>query len=224
MPKWTLIPLILIFMTPTVCGRLSMFDGHREGFIASASAGPGITWISSQNGDLSGTFTAGTIVQMYRFGYAPNSQLQFYYTHRQSSLASDVWNVYEDWADKAKNKTIGYIAFFLFIPVIAIFSDQHILIGLGTTAYVRPSIPSWFFEAGFGISDVGDPYDSDRASAFPKGVGSGLGLFGGAGYEFNRHGRAELQFMWAQSSNDKPGMVRNWTASSLMLVVTIMGY
>jgi len=204
------------------------FDEVRKGLIASFTLGPGFTRITSENFGMTGDITKATVGIIYKIGYAPTNQLIFYASHRSSVYASKVGEHYNSWFDKADFKDGQGVALALITPVvlpfIALFTDQHLTSGLGLTYYVRPGIPSWFFDVAVGPSLTADPYESDHVSSFPKSPRPGIGLCAGFGYEFARHVQTEIQFMYGGKSWEKDGDKKKWSAMSLMWTVSFIGY
>lgn len=216
---------LIIVNTIATAGIIRPFDGQRKGFIANMAFGPGLTIIKSTNGELEGSITKGTVGITYRFGYAPSDNLQLYYTHRSYVYASKIGEHYNNWVDAFEGKrAAGYILTTLAVPVMLFFTDQHIVLGLGGTYHVRPDVPSWFFELGLGPSATADPYEWEGSSPFPGGSKTGLGIFGAVGYEFTRYIRAEAQFLWAGRSWKKDGIEKKWSATSLALEISFIGY
>jgi len=223
MTKITTILITLAIASQALAGS-HLFDRDRRGFIAGFDIGPGFTRISSTNVDLKGTVTKGTVGFTYRIGYAPDRHWQIYYSHRSSVYANKIWEHYIDLAEKADPKELGYFGFFLFIPVIAMFTDQHIVIGLGSRYYAKESGQSWFFDGGIGFSDIADPYELEVPSAHPKNCHEGWGLFGGVGYEFARHVGVALQVHWSRAEAKGDPQPRRWSALSMMFVTSITAY
>ena len=214
---------VLSVASQAMAGRV-VFDRDRKGPVAGFDIGGGFTSITSTNIDLDGTVTKGTVCFNYRVGYAPDRHWQVYVTHRSSVYASKVWEHYTDAADHAESKEVGYVGLFLFIPVIAMFTDQHFMIGAGGRYYAKERGQSWFFDAGIGLSDAADPYEWEVRSAFPKGTHEGWGFFGGVGYEFATHVGVALQTHWSRAEANKDPQPRDWSALSVSLVTSITAY
>ena len=207
---------------------ISPFDSERQGFIASLSVGPGFTYISSENHGMTGDITKTTIGIVYKLGYAPNDQLVLYYNHRSSVYASKLGDHYDSWFDKVnfrdeKGWAHAVVTPFV-LPVIAFFTDQHFLLGPGVTYYLRPDIPSWYFDFGLGLSLLADPYEADTVSCFPTNGPGGYGCWGAVGYEFSHHFQTEIQFMFSGEKWERDGIRKKWTALSCMWTLSVVGY
>jgi hypothetical protein len=204
--------------------KVKPFDGKRQGPIFAACIGPGITTISSENGELSRTVTKGTVAFNYKIGYAPTEQLMLYMNYNASVYANKLWQHWDDWASEVKkSKTIGYLLVFPFLPVIAMFTDQHLLMGVGADYYLEPYTPCWFFSISAGPSFVSDPYEYSGPSPFPLGGGDELyGFIVGAGYEFSTWGHVGVELMY--SGFNKKASDKSVQAYSLMLTVGLTAY
>ncbi len=227
MNLWKIILTLIccLFCISRAHAVVKVFDDDRRGAFAELCFGGGFTTISSENYGMTGTITKATAVMTFKFGYAPTRQFQLLLFQKSSVYANKLWEHYDDWADEfKKSKAIGYIAVAPLLPVIAFFTDQHLLLGIGAAYYLRPRTQTWFIEGGIGPSLLDDPYELDHTSSFPAGVHSGYGLFAGVGYEFTRHGQVELQIMGSRASWERDGITMRWEALSVMLTVGIIGY
>ena len=228
---------ILIFLIPFVLGLYSHpdartvirpFDSKRQGFVAGFSIGPGFTYISSENWSMTGNTTKTSLSIIYKLGYASNDQLVFYYNHRSAVFVSKLGDHYDSWFDKVNFNDKEGRACALITPIVLIFipffTDQHFLMGPGVTYYLRPDIPSWYFDLGLGLSLLADPYEADTASCFPSGGPGGYGFWGGVGYEFSHHFQTEIQFMFSGEKWERDGIDKKWTAFSVMWTLSVIGY
>jgi len=202
-----------------------VFDGRRMGPVASIGIGGGYTDISSKNGPLSGSTGTGTFAITFHLGYAPSEQLELYAFYRASVYAGKLWEHWDDIADKAGSaKGFTHAVILPIVPVIAMVTDQHLLIGLGATYYFRPSTCTWFVEAGAGPSLLSDPWELSGPSPFPGGNQTGLGFLAGVGYQFSKCGQASLELMWSRASWEYGGVEKSWTAMSTILTIAVAAF
>jgi len=226
-----LITLVVLLMMSTrivhAGPRLNPFDNDRKGFIASLGFGPSVTSISSEYRGLEGKISKGAIGIDFRLGYAPDNRWQFFFAHKASVYASKYREHVSDYLDNVNVKTKDGIGLAVItpivLPVIVFFTDQHLMMGVGVSYYFEPRVPSWFVDVGIGISDCADPYER-AGSPFPRGRPEGYGAFGGIGYEFADHWRAECQAMWSMAKSTKGGYKKRWSALSAMLIIQVLGY
>jgi len=109
---------------------------------------------------------------------------------------------------------------FLLGPIGILLQDKHATAGAGVTYYVRPGIPSWFFEAGVGGSVISNPFDDDLVSRDYDGIG----YFVGTGYEFSRHIHVGAQWYYMQNSSSNHYREGKWTGSSLIATLGVRLY
>ena len=207
----------------SVVGSGHPFDGQREGPVFGVSVGPGTSWVSYHNGSLSGEKTLGTATFCYRMGWAPSNQYHIHALWVSSSYAYKVWEHFESMVDHSETN-LTYITGVVILPLIAMFSDQHFMFGLGSTYYFRTKAPSWFVELGGGGSMTSDPDEDDSPSAFPGSNKAGPGLFAGFGYEFASSVNVELSATWGQAKWDAVGGEKKWTSFSAMLMLGVLAY
>jgi hypothetical protein len=62
---------------------------------------------------------------------------------------------------------------------------------LGASYYLKTEAPAWYFVAAVGVSAWDKPFETYSSQS-----DSGLGLTGGAGYEFSRHWSIEATLNW----------------------------
>jgi hypothetical protein len=202
-----------------------VFDGRRMGPVASIGIGGGYTDISSKNGPLSGSTGMGTFAITFRLGYAPSERLELYALYRASVYGGRLWDHWDDIADKAGSaKDLTRAAVLPIVPVIAMFTDQHLLIGFGATYYFVPDTHAWFVEAGAGPSFLSDPWELNGPSPFPGGNQTGLGFLAGVGYQFSKCGQASLELMWSRASWEYGGAEKRWTAMSTILTIAVAAF
>jgi hypothetical protein len=201
------------------------FDGRRSGPVASIGIGGGYTDISSKNGPLSGSTGTGTFAITFRLGYAPSEQLEIHAFYRASVYAGKLWEHWDDIADKAGSaRGFTHAVILPIVPVIAMFTDQHLMMGLGATYYFEADTHAWFVEAGAGPSIAADPWELSGPSPFPGGNRTGLGFLAGVGYQFSKCGQASLELMWSRASWDDGGVEKSWTAMSTILTVAVAAF
>jgi hypothetical protein len=225
-----LICLILysILVLPVAKSGINPFDGERKGEVASIGLGFGIISIGSENMGLQGDISKGTVVFDFRFGYAPNNRLQLFYKHKSSVYLSKLGEHLDSYFHKVNLKTkkgVGQLVLSPFVvPFIALFTDQHLMGGIGARYYLEPKAPSWFLESGIGVSHCSDPYERERHNPFPSIADVSPGLFGGIGYEFSRHFDAEIEFVWSWASETEDNFENKWNALSASFSINLVGY
>ncbi|MFZ5979445.1 MAG: hypothetical protein ACOYVF_02335 [Candidatus Zixiibacteriota bacterium] len=222
--------LSIICLAYTVEARMTRnpFDHVRRGPIASFTVGPGFTRITSENYGMTGDITKGTVAFIYKIGYCFDDRFILYASHRSSVYGSKIGEHYNTWFDKIDFKEGQGFALALVTPVvlpfIALLTDQHLTSGIGIMYYVRPRMPSWFFDAAIGPSVTADPYESEHVSSFPRSPRTGIGFCAGFGYEFARHFQTEIQFMYSSKKWEIDDDQKKWTALSLMWTLTVIGF
>lgn len=199
-----LLPVVIAIVlgcSHSAWARMNPFDGNRQGIILSMGFGGGVTSISSRNLGISGNIAKGTVGIVYRLGFAPNDRWMFYGSYKSSIYASKIAEHYDDLSESIDDsKVSGRIGAFFAIPFVLLFTDQHLMMGVGTSYYFRRGVPSWFVDFAAGGAFLSDPYESEGVSPFPGGMHGGYSLSAGGGYEFARHAQAELQLIWSRAS------------------------
>lgn len=111
-----------------------------------------------------------------------------------------------------------------FVPLIALFTDQHALTGFGSPYYFESGTHSWFVEAGVGPSLLSDPWEEKDPNASPSGGRTRVGFFAGIGYEFAKHVRVSIELMWSRASGEHEGVEKSWTGASIMMLIALAAY
>jgi hypothetical protein len=202
-----------------------VFDGRRSGPVASIGIGGGYTDISAKNGSLSRSTGKGTFAVTFRLGYAPSEQLELFAFYRASVYGNKLWEHWDDAADKLGSANgLSHAIIAPIVPIIAVFTDQHLMMGIGATYYLESDTHSWFIEAGAGPSLLSDPWELSGPSPFPSGNQTGVGALAGIGYEFSRNAQASLELMWSRASWEYAGAEKSWTAMSTILTIAVAAY
>jgi len=174
------------------------FDGYRSGFILGFGLGPGITSFTQ-------TVGAGT-----------------------TSLTSDRENTFGIHTDFRIGGGINEQVQIYWISKVAWFSMDNIygssvtvangMGGLGVTYYLLPQSPSWYFTGGLGFSTWALPFESNSDTWY------GLGMSGGAGYEFSPHWSVDLSFTYGNPNKDVMGINVKTNALSIKACINVLGY
>lgn len=145
------------------------FDGERKGLVIDAGAGPGLILIKDEHGSFGGM----TDIEV---GYALNNRFMVH------ALSPAAWYkakwYYQEWSGP------------FFTLKYEEWVTVHGLLGLGGSYFLQPQAPSLFFTAGAGLAYT-------AAVGKVADVYKGFGISVGGGYEFARHWRATLKFIYA---------------------------
>lgn len=205
------------------------FDGERKGFIAGAGFGVGITYYASENDTISGDGTRiGQALDVFLVGIAPTNHFQIYYAWKSSVFYPELFDNYRDYLNKINFKTeegsLWLVLTPIALPLITIFSDQHVLFDLGASYYLNREAPSYFFDIGFGPSFSSFPYDENDMPKPPDKMPAAYGFSIGAGYEFVSHWNAKCDIIWGRSTKTKSGLNNKYEALSLRLTLNFLAY
>jgi hypothetical protein len=226
--RTVIITLILTLLSGSVSAGIAKvknpFDGKRTGFIFGMSTGGGVTWVKSRNVDVSGEHTLGTVALTDRLGFGVNDRVQIYGLIASSVYAYKLWEHYEGAVDES-GSAAAYIAFLPALPIIAMFTDQHTVMGVGVTWYLAPQAPCWYVDLAIGGSLCADPDEEDNPSVHPGFNADGLGIFTGIGYEVNRNFMVGLNLMYGREEwETDTGGEKSWSAVSAMLTIGFVAY
>jgi len=106
----------------------------RKGIIMGISIGGGISNVSWENQGIEGIVSKGVFGLIFRIGYAPNDIWQIYATYRYYTFATHLGSNLDEIAD---GKDWRYVGLIPASPIIAMFSGQHMVIGLGTSYFLK---------------------------------------------------------------------------------------
>lgn len=221
-----LIALFAVCLPVESSARLKVknpFDGDRTGLIFGMSTGGGVSWISSRNLDASGEHTRGTVAMISRMGYGVSDRVQIYGLIASSVYAYKLWEHYESLVDWSGTSTT-YVVGLPFLPMIAMFTDQHLTLGLGATYYARSKAPCWYADLAAGVSMNADPDEHDNPSVHPGFRTGGPGVFGAIGYEIRTNFMVGLNLMWGREKWETDAGEKSWTAFSAMLTIGFVAY
>lgn len=193
--------LIILSLLIVVVTSLTAFDGRREGFILGFGAGLANVSYSQEidvNGESSESpdLNDNAFATDFKIGYAPNNQLELYYTNQMA------WFPMEN----------------------AIGQEITIADGVGAFAisyFLAPELKdgAWhssiFLSAGVGLSTWSTPLE-DENDAW-----EGTGYFVGLGYEFTKHYRVSLNYFGNNPSIEENGIT--FTTNSNAFLLTFSG-
>lgn len=197
MQKKLLVMSLFIF----VITSLVAFDGQRKGFILGGGAGLANVSYSQELEGFGESAESDTESEIafatdFKIGYAPNNQLEIYYTNQVGWFSMK--NIYGD------NVTIA-----------------NALSAIGVSYFIAPELksggwhPSLFFSGGLGLSSWNAPMEEDIDSS------SGTGFFVGVGYEFTKHYRISLNYFANNPSIKEDGLTL--TTNSNVFLLTFSG-
>ncbi|MCX6828222.1 MAG: hypothetical protein NT002_02920 [candidate division Zixibacteria bacterium] len=233
--KAILVLLYLLFAANTTA---ETFDGKRQGFIIGAGIGFGITRYSSSNEISSGRGNPSTVIYDLRIGYAPSDKLQLYYVWRQCVYIPKIierWgNLLDDIGQGTDKAAIHLIIAPIALPLIAIWSEQHIMpFGFGLRQYFKPEAPSLFADLGAGVSGCSFPYKDEIVPKPPRNMDVVLTIVGGLGWEVKSHLSLEIHCMWghvthAGSHYNKENRLQHtrdkYDVLSIAFTIAVCGY
>jgi hypothetical protein len=199
MPRNLLLVPVGILITLGIMTEALAFDNARKGFIMGFGLGCGVTsfdWTVNYAGrsTTSNLEHKGVFFTDFKIGHAPTDLLQIYGVSKLS------------WFEM-KNESNNYVIVL-----------SGMLGGAGATYSLHPQAPSPFISGGLGLSIWNTPFEEFTDNWY------GLGLFGGAGYEFSRHWSVEGGVCWGQPSHDESGAESNYDVLSFRLTVNFLEY
>lgn len=192
--------VVVIFLGLVCCitRPATAFDDIREGFILGGGLGFGLTSFTQ-------TLRVGLAEET---GYREN-HLPFQTDFKIGGAPTPQLQLY--WMSKVN-----------WFQMENIFGDgvtvAHGLGGLGCTCFFQPQAPSGFITSGFGYSSWALPFQSDSTTWY------GLGLVGGAGYEFSPHWSIEGNVMYGAPSIIEGGIRVTTNALSTRLIICYVAY
>jgi len=153
--------------------------------------GAGLGAVSSEGDDTKLAFMTDFVI-----GYAPTPQLAIHYTNKVAWYSTEwitgsIW----DWQTESITTVAGVSA-------------------AAVTYWFQPVAPSPFITGGIGIGIQAAPFESNADSY------TGLGLVGGAGYEFSRHWSVAAEIVYAKP--EERGF--SWDVWAFRLMVTGLAY
>lgn len=187
--------VILMLMAITALA----FDGQRKGFILGGGLGFGMTSYtqSLKQGGISITSdreNKGAFNTDFRIGYAPSEQVAIYYVSKVAWFS--ITNAYDD--------------------KVTIASGAG---GLGCTYYLKTITPTWFLTGGIALASWSLPFEDNAPDPW-----QGLGLYGGAGYEFARHLSLELDLVYGKPDTQEHGVTASANTLSVMFTFNALAY
>ena len=171
---------IIVLVIFCITHHATAFDNKRSGFVIGGLGGIGLTiWNQSVNGFDTDTETDFSVHTDFRIGGGFNGDTSLLY----------FWNV---------------VNWFSMVNV----PGDDVVITSGVTAlgfsyYFKPTAPSFYINAGLGISSWTAPFEEGAEYWW------GFGLMGGVGYEFTRHWSMEFGFMWGNPSDEEMAITYN---------------
>jgi hypothetical protein len=191
----------LLFVTVIVFAisiNVFAFDGQRKGFILGGGIGFGMT-SHTEKYKYDGTSqefdseSKGALMTNFKIGFAPSEQVEIYYTQLSSLFKTSE----------------AYVREVTILNAIG---------GIGVTYSLNPSAPTVLFNGGLGLAMWALPFEDN-----PPEVWSGLGLWGGVGYEFSRHYSAQLDLAYGNPKKSQSTWYASeeWSTSALSVRLTI---
>ncbi len=199
MKKRLVVLSILIF----VMTSLVAFDGQRQGFLLGLGGGVANVSFSQEiegygNSIESDTETEIAFATDFKIGYAPNNQVELYYTNQVTWFSM-------------KN---------------ALDEDITIASGLGAIGisyFVAPELksigwhPSFFLSGGIGLSSWMTPFEDNDSW-------NGTGYFVGVGYEFTKHYRISLNYFASNPSIEENGFTFQTNSNAFLLTFSGLAF
>jgi len=171
----------------------SAFDNQRRGFNLGGGFGLGL---ASYTQTISGGQYAGT-------------------SSRQNPLA--IMTDLKIGGAPSDQVQIYYISRASWFSMQNVFEDEVVIAnvwnGLGVSYYFQPQAPSPYLTGSFGFSTWSATFESDSEEWY------GIGVTGGAGYEFVKHWSVEGVLAYGKPSNEEGGI--KVTANSFAFRVTL---
>lgn len=189
-----LIALILLIWVIPV----QAFDGHRQGFFVGGGVGFGLSSFTqklSGNDELTSDRSNKPALQTdLKAGSGMRDNLQIFYALKISWL-------------KMKN---------VFGDNVTVSSGIH---SLGATYYLRPDAPSYYLTGGLGVAYWTLPFEDDAPDTW-----YGIGIYGGAGYEFKRHYSVEINLGYGHPQKTQNNIKASANVISIQAVFGAMAY
>ena len=208
-------------------GPFGIFNGERKGLIIGFGLGPSYTYIDSEIDGKSQYLSKGGLGVDFKLGYGTDERFQIYYSHKMAMFNlgrfDDAYNEYFDEIGKMTIKGVAYLFFMPFMITFVPFTISHTTIGIGASYYFEDDIPSWFIDAGIGISICADPYAEEldfNDNLDTDGPGFSLGF----GYEFSKHYNVALHAIYANTYNSPGAISKQRKALSFMFTIGVLGY
>jgi hypothetical protein len=187
-----------------VVASLTAFDGNRKGFLLGIGGGVANVSYSLEiegygESIESDSFNDNAFATDFKIGYAPNNQLEIYYTNQvawfpmESSTGLEVTI-----ADG-----VGAIALSYFIAPELRAGGWH---------------SSLFISGGVGVSTWATPMEED------SDTWEGIGYFVGLGYEFTKHYRVSLNYFGNNPSIEEDGITLTTTSNAFLLTFSGLAF
>lgn len=183
--------------------------GRRRGLIGRLDAGGGVSFIDVDYPLGNIDKEEGAFAMTGGFGYAFTDQFMLQFNIH--------WSIYASALDEDDDA----FWFILLGPLGPFLIDKQMVLGVEAAYFVRPSIPSWFFEIGVGGGLINNPFDEHSLISDSH---EGLGLSAGVGYEFSRHFCVEIKYLYTRAEENYTSGRQVWTCHSLQLVIGVIGY
>jgi hypothetical protein len=190
--------LFIIVILLLVIANLTAFDGNRKGFLLGFGAGGGNvsfkqTIVGNSEDITSDTESEIGFVTDFKIGFAPNNNLEIYYSSKVAWFS--LKNVNTD--DVTISDGLGALSLSYFFTK-------------GQTWR-----PSPFISGGFGFSAWNAPFEEGSVAW------TGSGFFVGGGYEFSKHFRIGLDLFKNNPSHNEMGYT--FTTNSTVIMLTLCG-
>jgi hypothetical protein len=185
---------VFVFTMLFMASWANAFDGRRSGFILGGGLGLGVASYTQtlEYDGLSETGdreNKGSLITDFRIGWGINEQTEIYYTSKVA------WFSFENaFGDKVT------------------IADGIGGIGLSHSLLLAP--PTWYLTGGIALASWSLPFEDNAPDAW-----TGLGLYGGIGYEFSKHYSFEFDVIYGRPG-DSEGSLEART-NSLVFKATI---